>query len=54
MENVIKEKVVMPPPQYDRKKKAPADVQIKPVEPSDSIFVNKSSAFLQDMMSKEE
>ena len=54
MEDVIKEKVVMPPPQYDRKKKAPEAKQVEPAEPSDSIFVNKSSAFMQDMMSKEE
>lgn len=54
MEDVIKEKVVMPPPQYDRKKKVP-EVELKePAEPSDNIFVNKSSAFMQDMMSKEE
>jgi hypothetical protein len=54
MEDVIKEKVVMPPPPYDRKKKAPQAMPKEQAEPGDSIFVNKSSAFMQDMMSKEE
>lgn len=52
MEEEVKREV-MPPPPYERKKKK-EEKQAETEQPNDSIFVNKSSAFMQDMMSKEE